>query len=249
VSSSSSTVSIDEQEGTAPRDAEDQRTIDDVLGQQVMGDFRPSDLIDTAGTVVHAAIRQPSAVARACLGFVSELGLLAAGEDRLEPELGDRRFKDEAWSDSPAYSSLLQSYLAFCRSLEHYADRASDDPRKAERIRFLMSQVGDAVAPTNFLFSNPVAFRTARQSRGLSLLKGARNLAGDVIRRRPIPAQVDVPGCDRGGDRHRKLDPWRWQSESVGGLWRRAGRGLARRALRGTAPSADQLSAAVRGSA
>ena len=178
----------------------DERMIDNVLGQQVMGDFRPSDLIDTAGTVVQGAIKQPSAVARACLGFVSELGLLAAGEDRLEPAPGDRRFNDQAWSESAVYSSVLQSYLALCRSLEHYADRASEDPRQSERIRFLMTQVGDAIAPTNFLFSNPVALRTARQSRGLSLLKGARNLAGDVVRRRPIPAQVDSSAFEVGGN-------------------------------------------------
>ena len=79
MASPSSTASIDEQAGTALREAENERTIDNVLGQQVMGDFRPSDLIDTAGTVVNGAIKQPSAVARACLGFVSELGLLAAG--------------------------------------------------------------------------------------------------------------------------------------------------------------------------
>jgi polyhydroxyalkanoate synthase subunit PhaC len=179
---------------------DDERTIDNVLGQQVLGDFRPADLIGTAGTVVRGALMQPGAVARASLGFLSELGLLAAGEDRLEPEPRDRRFKDDAWSDSAVYASVLQSYLAFCRSLERYADRASDDPRQSERIRFLMSQIADAVAPTNFLLGNPVALRTAVQSRGLSLLKGARNLGGDIVKRRPIPAQVDSSAFEVGGN-------------------------------------------------
>jgi polyhydroxyalkanoate synthase len=182
------------------RAGEDERTIDNVLGQQVMGDFRPSDLVATAGTMVRGAISQPGAVARSSLGFLAELGLLAAGEDRLEPGPGDRRFKDEAWSDSAVYSSVLQGYLAFCRSLERYAQRASDDPRQSERIRFLMSQIADAIAPTNFLLGNPVALRTARESRGLSLLKGARNLAGDVVRRRPIPSQVDSSAFEVGGN-------------------------------------------------
>jgi polyhydroxyalkanoate synthase subunit PhaC len=194
------TTSIDGDERTASRPAEDERTIDNVLGQQVLGDFRPSDLVDTAGTVVRGAITQPGAVARSSLGFVSELGLLVAGEDHLEPAPGDRRFNDEAWSDSTVYSSLLQSYLALCRSLEHYAQRASDDARQAERIGFLMSQIADAIAPTNFLLGNPVALRTAVESRGLSLLKGARNLAGDVLKRRPIPAQVDSSAFEVGGN-------------------------------------------------
>jgi polyhydroxyalkanoate synthase subunit PhaC len=200
MASPDSTASIDGDERTAARPSDDERTLDNVLGQQVVGDFRPSDLVDTAGTVVRGAIMQPSAVARSSLGFLSELGLLVAGEDHLEPEPGDRRFKDETWSDSAVYSSLLQSYLAFCRSLEHYAERTSDDPRQSERIRFLMSQIADAVAPTNFLLGNPVALRTAVQSRGLSLLKGARNLAGDVIKRRPIPAQVDSSAFEVGGN-------------------------------------------------
>jgi polyhydroxyalkanoate synthase subunit PhaC len=197
-STETSTVRGPDEDDTAP--AAGERTIDNVLGQQIMGDFRPSDLVDTAGTVVRGAIMQPGAVARSSLGFVSELGLLAAGEDHLEPAPGDRRFKDEAWSESAVYSRLLQTYLAFCQSLEHYAERASDDPRQSERVRFLMSQIADAVAPTNFLFGNPVALRTAVQSRGLSLLKGARNLAGDVVRRRPIPAQVDFSAFAVGGN-------------------------------------------------
>jgi polyhydroxyalkanoate synthase len=193
-------TSTDSDERTASRAAEDERTIDNVLGQQVLGDFRPSDLVDTAGTVVRGAIRQPGTVARSSLGFLAELGLLAAGEDHLEPAPDDRRFRDEAWSDSAVYSTLLQSYLALSRSLEHYAEHASDDPRQSERIRFLMSQIADAIAPTNFLLGNPVALRTAVQSRGLSLLKGARNLAGDVLKRRPIPAQVDTSAFKVGGN-------------------------------------------------
>ena len=183
-----------------PAERDDERTIDNVLGQQLMGDFRPSDLVGTAGSVVRGAVMAPGAVARSWLGFVSELGLLAAGEDRLEPEPRDRRFTDDAWSDSAVYASVLQGYLAFCRSLERYAERASDDPRQSERIRFLMSQIADAVAPTNFLLGNPVALRTAVQSRGLSLLKGARNFGGDVIKRRPIPAQVDSSAFEVGGN-------------------------------------------------
>jgi polyhydroxyalkanoate synthase len=200
MASTGSTASVDGDKRAASPPAEDERTIDNVLGQQVMGDFRPSDLVDTAGTVVRGAIMQPGAVARSSLGFLAELGLLVAGEDHLEPEPGDRRFKDEAWSDSAVYSSVLQGYLALCRSLEHYAERASDDPRQSERIRFLMSQIADAVAPTNFLLGNPVALRTAVQSRGVSLLKGARNLAGDVVKRRPIPAQVDSSAFEVGGN-------------------------------------------------
>jgi polyhydroxyalkanoate synthase len=61
------------------------RVIDNVLGQQVLGDFRPSDLLGTARTMASGVVRQPTGLLRSALGFVGELGLLAAGEAHLEP--------------------------------------------------------------------------------------------------------------------------------------------------------------------
>ncbi|MEJ3654108.1 alpha/beta fold hydrolase [Actinomycetes bacterium KLBMP 9759] len=178
--------------------ASTERTIDNVLGQQVMGDFRPSDLIDTARSLAGDAVRHPTVVARSVLGFVSEIGLVAAGERHREPARGDRRFTDAQWRENPIYAGLLQGYLAMRESMDRYAVRAGGTDRQAERIRFLMTQVGDALAPTNFLLGNPAALRKARETRGLSLLRGARNALGDVRSGRPIPAQVDGSAFEVG---------------------------------------------------
>jgi polyhydroxyalkanoate synthase len=177
-----------------------ERTAESVQGQNVMGDFRPSDLIGTAGVLARQAIKQPFALARATLGFWGELGKIAAGESRLAPEPGDRRFTDAAWRENPLYSTLLQSHLALRQSLTGYAQKSGLDRKQAERAQFLLAQVSDALAPTNFLLGNPAALRRLKETRGASLARGAKNLLGDVWKRRPIPSQVDESAFKVGGN-------------------------------------------------
>jgi polyhydroxyalkanoate synthase len=177
-----------------------ERVVDNVLGQQVMGDFRPSDLIGTAGLLARRTIRRPTAVARAAAGFLGDLGLAVAGERQLTLAAGDRRFTDDQWRGNPLYAGLLQGHLALDRALRRYASQSGSEGRQAERAQFLLGLLGDALAPTNFLLGNPAALRKAWETRGRSLLHGARNLLGDVAARRPIPAQVDGSSFEVGGN-------------------------------------------------
>jgi polyhydroxyalkanoate synthase subunit PhaC len=164
-----------------------ERTVDNVNGQNIMGDFRPSDLLDTAGTLTGWALTHPLELAKASLGFWGELGKIAAGQSRHDVDPGDRRFSDPAWKENSIYSGLLQGYLALRQSMAKYATDSNLD----ERAHFLLDQIGDALAPSNFLLGNPVALRRLKETRGLSLARGAQNLLDDVRKRRPIPSQVD----------------------------------------------------------
>lgn len=168
--------------------------VENILGQQVMGDFRPSDLVDTAIAATGNALRRPAAVARAAAGFLGDLNYIVSGELSLQPEKKDRRFIDPEWTDSVVFRNLLQTYLALQKSLDRYAARSATDPREVERTKFLLSQVADALAPSNFLLFNPAALRRARETNGRSLVNGARNFIADLKARRPIPAQVDTSG-------------------------------------------------------
>jgi len=165
--------------------------VDNVFGQYVLGDFRPSDLIDIAGTLARQAARQPRAVVDAGVGFAKGLAKVLRGQSERAPAAGDRRFADPAWKESRVYGGVLQGYLELCDALQRYARQSGLDPKQAERAEFLMTQIGDAIAPTNFLPTNPAALRRARETRGASLLAGLKNFADDVAKRRPIPAQVD----------------------------------------------------------
>jgi polyhydroxyalkanoate synthase subunit PhaC len=164
-----------------------ERTVDNVNGQNIMGDFRPSDLLDTAGALTGWALTHPVELAKASLGFWGELGKIAAGQSRHSVDPGDRRFSDPAWKENSVYSGLLQGYLALRQSMAKYATDSNLD----ERAHFLLDQVGDALAPSNFLLGNPAALRRLKETRGLSLARGAKNLLNDVRKRRPIPSQVD----------------------------------------------------------
>jgi polyhydroxyalkanoate synthase subunit PhaC len=164
-----------------------ERTVDNVNGQNIMGDFRPSDLLDTAGALAGWALTHPVGLAKASLGFWGELGKIAAGQSRHNVDPGDRRFSDPAWKENSIYSGLLQGYLALRQSMAKYATDSNLD----ERAHFLLDQVGDAVAPSNFLLANPAALRRLKETRGLSLARGTKNLLNDVRKRRPIPSQVD----------------------------------------------------------
>jgi len=84
-----------------------ERTVDNVNGQNIMGDFRPSDLFGTAGSLTGWALTHPLELAKASLGFWGELGKIAAGQSKHTVEPGDRRFSDPAWKESSLYSGLL----------------------------------------------------------------------------------------------------------------------------------------------
>ena len=64
------------------------------------------------------------------------------------------------------------------------------EPKETGRAKFLLSQISDALAPTNFLFSNPAALKAAIDSAGKTLLDGYQNFLKDAVEGRPIPSQV-----------------------------------------------------------
>lgn len=137
------------------------------------------------------AVQRPVEVAGTTLRLTSELLRIATGSTPRQPEKGDRRFADEAWRSNPLFTRVLQSYLAMESALSEYADHSGGQGRESERSKFLLSQVSSALAPTNFLATNPTALRTAAETGGQSLIKGARNMFNDVLSGRPIPSQVD----------------------------------------------------------
>lgn len=186
--------------GTQTRQSEHDRVVDNVLGQQVMGDFRPSDLIGTAGSLLGRGLRRPGAVATTTAKLVTDLGPALLGTADRRPARGDRRFTDPAWQTNPLYSRLLQGYLALAESLSEYAVRSGGTMREQERSRFLMDQVSNALAPTNFLLGNPAALKTAVETRGASLVRGGRNMLDDAWHRRPVPATVDESQFEVGGN-------------------------------------------------
>jgi polyhydroxyalkanoate synthase subunit PhaC len=101
----------------------------------------------------------------------------------IEPARSDARFKDELWDDHPMYDFIKQGYLLAARTLYSTLTGVKGlDDRTAGKVEFFTRQFIDALAPTNFLATNPAAQREFLRTGGMSVLKGLRNLLADMER-------------------------------------------------------------------
>jgi len=99
------------------------------------------------------------------------------------PAPEDRRFKDSAWEENVVFDFIKQSYLLSARWMQNNA-RGVDgmDDKTARKVDFYTRQFVDAMAPSNFLLTNPQVLRTTLESGGENLLKGLKNLLDDLER-------------------------------------------------------------------
>ena len=56
------------------------------------------------------------------------------------------------------------------------------DDKTAQKVDFYTRQFVDAMAPSNFVLTNPEVLRATIESRGENLLKGLENLLDDLER-------------------------------------------------------------------
>ena len=101
-------------------------------------------------------------------------------DSHVQAPRGDRRFKDEVWSQSPYYDLLKQSYLLNSKQLTEFVDEALIDDKSKLQLRFYARQFIDAMSPSNFPATNPEVIRTAIRTRSASLAAGMQNLIEDL---------------------------------------------------------------------
>ena len=100
-----------------------------------------------------------------------------------EPAPGDRRFKDQAWQESFVFDFIKQSYLLTARWLQQTVKETEGlDKKTAQKVDFYTRQFVDAMAPSNFLMTNPEVLRATIESGGENLVKGLDNLLKDLER-------------------------------------------------------------------
>ena len=147
-----------------------------------------------------ALARRPATVARRGAALASELARVAAGRSALAPAAKDRRFADPAWKTNPLLSRTVQAYLAFAGTAESLLADAELDWRDGERIRFVLSNVIDAAAPSNNPLLSPVAWKAAIDTGGLSAARGLRSLLSDLAAAPRVPAMVVPDAFEVGRD-------------------------------------------------
>src|SRR5450755_3707023 len=111
---------------------------------------------------------------------------------------GDKRFADPAFTNNPLYFLLAQQYLLSAQLVTELLDAAGLEGMQDNKARFAAKFVVDALAPTNTLPGNPEAIRTAFQTGGKSLVKGVKNMLGDLKHNGGWPSQVDPAGFEVG---------------------------------------------------
>jgi polyhydroxyalkanoate synthase len=138
-----------------------------------------------------------SAMARAWPAAVARWG----GADTpppVPPDAKDRRFADQAWDTNPGYFALRQAYLAARQLGEDLLAAGRGDPLTDQKAQIAMGFAFDALAPTNFLPTNPAALKKAFDTGGASVLAGARNFLDDLARNGGRPRQVDTSSFELG---------------------------------------------------
>jgi len=117
----------------------------------------------------------------------------------LAPAKGDRRFADRAWNESWMFSRLMQAYLALGGTVEALIDDADLDWQAESQARFTLSNVLDAVAPTNLPLTNPTVLKETLDRGGANLVHGGRRMVRDLSKGR-LPAMVDTSKFEVGGN-------------------------------------------------
>jgi polyhydroxyalkanoate synthase len=99
-----------------------------------------------------------------------------------EPHHKDARFKDPAWSEG-IFDYMKQSYLITSNWTEQLVDEAEGlDPDTRHKAAFFTKQIVNALAPSNWVFSNPELLRETFASDGENLVRGMEFLAEDIAR-------------------------------------------------------------------
>jgi polyhydroxyalkanoate synthase len=165
----------------------------DVMLSEAATGGTPRFMAPGAALKVSAGLaRHPGRAAARAARLTTELRRVASGRSEIEPAKGDRRFTDPAWAHSWLFRRLLQSYLAVGETVDGLIDDSDVDWRAARQARLAAGNVVDALAPTNFPWSNPEVLKETINTGGESLVRGARQLAHDLATPPRLPATVDT---------------------------------------------------------
>src|SRR4051795_1773833 len=133
--------------------------------------------------------RRPDRAARRGGHLGAELARVASGRSEVRPAKRDRRFADPGWESSWLFRRVLQAHLAVGEAVDGLISDAELDWRHERQARFTAGNLLDALAPSNFPWSNPSVVKESVDQGGLNLVRGARRFLGDFPR---LPSTVDT---------------------------------------------------------
>jgi polyhydroxyalkanoate synthase subunit PhaC len=168
----------------------------------------PADLGESVLSVLGRATARAAEIGTAWLRFGTALARtwpVAAARwlgSEVDPpvpvDARDRRFADPSWDGNPGYFALRQAYLAARRLGEELLAAGRGDPLADQKAQLAVGLFFDALAPTNFLATNPAALKRAFETGGASALRGASNFLDDLAHNGGRPRQVDTRPFELG---------------------------------------------------
>lgn len=114
------------------------------------------------------------------------------------PAIADRRFSAAAWHGNSLYAFNAAAYLLNAHFLNAMVDALEAPPKIKRKIGFTVQQMIDAMAPSNFLATNPAAQQKIVETNGESLTKGIAQLIADMHKGRV--SQTDETAFEVGKD-------------------------------------------------
>jgi polyhydroxyalkanoate synthase len=103
------------------------------------------------------------------------------GKDLLPPVIYDERFQHPLWTQNPYFDTLKEVYLLYTRWLEDAIYKTPALSQKTRRVAaFWTREFLNAVAPSNFFWTNPEAVLRALRTGGRSVANGWRNFVADA---------------------------------------------------------------------
>lgn len=126
---------------------------------------------------------------------------LAGGQapPTIEAAPRDKRFKDPEWSSNQFFDFLKQAYLLTTKAAYEFVQEAEGvDDHTRRKAEFYVQQITNALAPSNFIFTNPEVLRETMTSNAGNLARGMQMFAEDmesgrgVLRIRQSAANLEV---------------------------------------------------------
>jgi polyhydroxyalkanoate synthase len=159
---------------------------------RVDGDYSEvADVVKTLGHVLEYWLRDPqralelqSSLGKAYLDLWANAVKRMSGEQVdpiAAPDPRDKRFADPEWSTNQFYDFLKQAYLLTVQWANHLVKDAQGlDPHTRQKADFYVRQIANAIAPSNFVLTNPEIMRETVTSNAENLVRGMHMLAEDI---------------------------------------------------------------------
>ncbi len=101
----------------------------------------------------------------------------------IQPEPGDKRFSDQAWSENLVSDFIKQSYLITSKFMNTMvSDLDGIDAETHAKSKFYTRQFINSISPSNFASTNPVVMKRVQETGGENLISGMENLLRDLER-------------------------------------------------------------------